>query len=250
MSDCCAPPAGSSAEPLTLALLLGTGFLMSLGHCIGMCGPIVAAVSMGQRAAGRGRFRLALASLTYHAGRIAGYGLIGVALGVIGSAAFLPGARAYQGWFSIASGLLMILLGLGLLGILPTRRWVESSRAGRIVAARMRGLLGARSHAGLLLLGFANGFLPCGPVAAAAVSAAATRSPVHGGLSMLAYGLGTIPALVVLGLTAGTLAASVRGRLFRLAAFLVLVMGAQLGLRGLHAIGVIGPMRLGGVVLW
>ena len=67
---------------------------------------------------------------------------------------------------------------------------------------------------------------------------------------MLAYGLGTVPALVVLGLGAGHIPARLRTRFFRLGALLVLVIGLQLSLRGLSALGVVPHLKFGEFVVW
>ena len=76
--DCCHP---GSAEPVSLALLFTTGLLMSLGHCIGMCGPIVTAFALAQADAASSRWRLAVPLVVYQAGRVASYALIGVVMG-------------------------------------------------------------------------------------------------------------------------------------------------------------------------
>ena len=254
MPDCCAHAAG--VPPTQLALLVSAGLVMSLGHCLGMCGPIVGAFAVRQRAQGATSRRLALSTLLYHSGRITAYAMIGAALGLLGSVVARQD-HPFQGWLSILAGILMVLLGLGLLGLLPTQHWVESGirRAGRAgpgwsVGRTVGSLLGARGWGRYLALGFANGFLPCGPVAAVGLSAAAAGSPARGALAMLAYGLGTIPALFVLGMSAGSLPASTRARLFRLGAVLVLVIGVQLCLRGLHNLGLAGGCKIGPVVLW
>lgn len=254
MPDCCSQATGVPATQL--ALLVGTGLAMSLGHCLGMCGPIVSAFAVRQRAQGTTSRRLALSTLLYHGGRITAYAAIGTALGLLGSVVARQD-HPFQGWLSILAGVLMILLGLGLVGILPTQRWVESGSrgsglagTGRWVGRTVGSLLGARGAGRHLALGFANGFLPCGPVAAVGLSAAAAGSPWRGGLAMLAYGLGTIPALFVLGMGVGALSASTRTKLFRLGAVLVLVIGAQLCLRGLHGLGLTGGFKIGPVVFW
>ena len=251
---CCQPAA--TPPPLAIGLLIGTGFLMSLGHCLGMCGPIVSAVSLARRPLDRSRWGHALTLLLYHTGRIASYGVIGAVLGLLGSAAIQLGRAApIQGWISLVAGALMILLGLGLLGWLPTQRWVERSSVGGAVTRVMRSLLRAPGRMRLVALGVANGFLPCGPVAAVALGAAGTGEPVAGAVSMLAYGLGTIPALIALGFGAGMLPPSTRQRLYRIGAILVLTVGAQLGLRGLAALGVVRHLEftlplVKSVVLW
>jgi len=246
--DCCNPAA---TEPVSLALLFTTGLLMSLGHCIGMCGPIVTAFAVAQSDPSSPRWRLAVPLAVYQAGRVASYALIGVVMGLIGAATSLAGGpRTLMGTLSVVAGVAMLLAGASLLAWLPLQGWLEAAPVGRAVARTMGTLLRARRTGSRFLLGVANGFLPCGPVAAAAISAAATGTVGRGALAMAAYGAGTVPALIVLGLGAGLLDARLRLRLFRAGAVVVLVIGAQLVLRGLHAYGVIPVMRVGPLVLW
>jgi sulfite exporter TauE/SafE len=232
-------------------LLFGTGVTMSLGHCVGMCGPIVATFSLSQRSATASALALAPALTLYHAGRITSYTAIGMALGLLGSATgALSGTQTLQAALAIAVGIAMLLLGFGLLGLLPTQRWVESSSLAGWVASRIRGLLGTRRRTGQYALGIANGFLPCGPVAVLALGAATAGSAVRGGLSLLVYGLGTLPALVILGLGTGWLGATARVRLYRLGSVLVLLLAAQLLARGLASLGVLPHWTVGSVMLW
>lgn len=246
--DCCTAATGG---PVSLALLFGTGVAMSLGHCIGMCGPLVSAFAVAQDQPGRARLRLAPPLLTYQLGRVATYAVIGAAVGLAGAAATLKGnPQMLMGVLSLLTGALMLLAAASLVGWLPLQAWFEGAAAGRWVSTAIAGLLRARRTSSRFLLGVANGFLPCGPVAAAAIAAASTGSAGKGALAMAAFGAGTLPALVVLGLGAGLLDARARLRLYRLGAVLVLLVGVQLVLRGLHALAVIGPARLGPVVLW
>jgi sulfite exporter TauE/SafE len=144
----------------------------------------------------------------------------------------------------------MILLGLGLLGWLPTQRWVESSQLGRSITSRLPGLLQTRHSGGRFLMGMANGFLPCGPVYAMALGTVAVAKPALGAGAMLIYGLGTVPVLLALGLGAGKLAPSTQARFYRLGAVLVLLIGLQLVLRGLAAFGWISHLKFGELVIW
>jgi sulfite exporter TauE/SafE len=251
--DCCTHPAGG-APPAALALLFGTGFLMSLGHCAGMCGPIVSAYSLALRsgaAPGSPQRHLLPPLGIYHLGRVLTYAVLGALAGLLGAATGLVGStRGWEAALAILASAAMLLFGLGLLGILPAWRWVERAPIGARVTRALRGRMNARTWRGQLGLGIANGLLPCGPVAAALLSAGATGRPHTGALAMFAYGAGTIPALVLLGLGAGVLRARLRAGFFRAGAVLVLVVGLQLGLRGLHALGVVGPLRVGPVVFW
>jgi uncharacterized protein len=246
--DCCTPATGG---PVSIALLFGTGVAMSLGHCIGMCGPLVTAFTMAQGELGRPRLHVATPLLVYQAGRVTTYAAIGAAMGLVGAAASLAGSPLrLMGVLSATTGILMLLAGASLVGWLPVHRWFEALPYSRQVAEMIGKLLRARRWSSRYLLGIANGLLPCGPVAAAAIAAAAMGTPAKGALAMAAFGAGTAPALVVLGFGAGALGVSARSRLFRVGAVLVLLLGAQLVLRGLHAFGTIGPARLGSLVLW
>ncbi len=237
--------------PFEFVLLVGTGLAISLGHCIGMCGPLVGAVSVAQRRDGAGAWILFWRLAIYHAGRLSSYMLIGAGLGLLGSATLLTGdGKAVQGGLSVFVGLLMLLLGVGLLGWLPTQRWLESGRIQRMVAGRLQGLLTAQSIPRRWALGMANGFLPCGPVYTVAMTAAATGHVFKGALAMLFFGLGTVPVLLALGLGAARLSVTRRRFFNRLGAILVLAMALQLVLRGLAAWGLVAHLRYGELVIW
>ncbi len=248
MDACCATTA---PPPLEWALLFSTGFFISLGHCTGMCGPIILAVAGADRER-LGSTRAMLPSLfLYHTGRILSYALIGGALGLASSAAAaLVPARSFQASLSIAAGLLMFLLALGFLGLLPTQSWVESSRIAGAVTRRIAPLIKAPSVPRRFALGMLNGFLPCGPVIAVAMSAIGASHLGLGMLSMLVYGAGTIPALLLLGLGTGAIPQGIRAKLFRFGTVLIVIVGLQLLLRGLSGFGIVDHMELGGVVLW
>lgn len=246
--DCCHPGLMADTPTIDAVVYLTTGFFMSLGHCLGMCGPLVAAYAAAQ---GRGRRLAALpAHLTYHAGRLTTYAALGLGLGLLGSATRLTGSAAFQGGLSLLVGVLMLALSLGLAGWLPTQRWVESSRLGGAVARRARGLLGTRRHGGRFLLGVANGLLPCGPVYAMALGTVTAAKPLLGAGAMAMYGFGTVPVLVAAGLGAGRLGPVLQKRFNRAGSLLVLVIGIQLMLRGAAALEWVGHLRIGDVVFW
>ena len=239
-----------AARSLDVLMLLGAGLAMSLGHCLGMCGPLVGGLAGAQQAAGMRLGRVAGAHLVYHSGRIASYAVIGLAFASVGSALGLAmDSRGPAGVLSLVVGLLMVVLGIGLLGTLPVRRLLESRRLGGLVM-RITAALRQRRGAGTwLLLGVANGFLPCGPVYAVATGTVAAR-PLAGAAAMLLFGLGTIPVLVAFALGAARISPAAQRRFNRLTAVLVLLIGAQLALRGAAALGWIGHLRFGSFVVY
>lgn len=189
------------------------GLLGSLSHCIAMCGGIVAAVQ--QRDARHAGIVL------YHAGRLTTYTAIGAAVGLAGTLVNFAGDVTpwLRGAAAIAAGIVMTLTGLSMLGAggrLPERvlpvRWVSNAGAK---------LMSRRGLDNTFLLGIVFGFLPCGLIYTAASYSLASANPLHGGALMLAFGLGTLPALA----TASALIRWARrfGNAFRYAAGALLV---------------------------
>lgn len=238
------------AMPFDALMLVGTGFALSLGHCLGMCGPLVASLAAAQRSRGLRSGGILLAQLLHHTGRITSYALIGFLLASLGSTVRMVGfGRGLQGVLSLVMGGVMVVLGMGLLGWLPTRRLLESGRFATFVVRATSRLRNARGVPAWFLVGMANGFLPCGPVYAVAAGTVVS-SPLRGAAAMALFGLGTIPALLLMALGSGRLSPVLQKRFNRLAAFLVLLIGVQLVCRGAAALGWIGHLRLGEVVIW
>jgi hypothetical protein len=168
-----------------------------------MCGGIVAAFSF--RADGtHPPFRLHLA---YNLGRITSYALFGALAGALGASLKLADFLPVQTVLYVLAQGVMILLGLYLAGF---NRWVlVFERAGGALWNRVRPLfqklLPVRTAPRALLAGMAWGWLPCGLVYSVLVSALAAGSAPSGAALMLAFGLGTLPNLLGMGLFARTL---------------------------------------------
>jgi uncharacterized protein len=250
MSSCC-DPVTTQAANATFATLFTTGLLMSAGHCVGMCGPIVASYH-GALARDCPRALAMTRSLAiYNAGRIASYAGIGACLGLLGSIPFrLAGGGLLQGTLAIATGVLVLATGLSLLGILPAAVRIDNAPGARAVVRRVLGLAGSGGPLRGLMLGVANGLLPCGPVLAAALAAASLGSPLRSAAAMLAYGLGTLPVLLGLGLGASFASRALRLRMVQAGAVLVLLTGAQLVARGAASLGAIPHLHAGQLVIW
>ncbi len=207
-------------------LIAGTGLLGS-GHCLAMCGPIVWAYAAHLPATARLSGHLA-----YHLGRVGMWVFLGLSLGMMGQLAegLVPLGRA----LALAGGVAMLGLGLLNLGWLPLRFRLEGEGGNHLWQAYrrlFRGLIGVGGPLGTFALGLANGLLPCGLSYALLARAAATASPLEGALVMLAFGTGTVPALLGAGLFLGRFHLPRWSE--RLAAVAVLVMGAALLWRGL-----------------
>jgi sulfite exporter TauE/SafE len=236
-----------------LALAFVTGLISSFGHCLGMCGGIVAIYSARQAPTSQtgdkpGLLRRIAGFLPLHLGRITTYTIFGALIGLAG--ALLDQASALVGWqgvFSILVGLAMLAVSLSLMGVLPP---IEMALAGSSPMGRMRGLFGKHNFLSTLALGLLWGLLPCGLVFAMLVLAARTQTVWGGALTMLAFGLGTIPTLLGFGLAANLLSPRLRGRLQIIAAVLILLFALQTILRGLAIANLIPSFVIGPVMLW
>jgi hypothetical protein len=220
------------AAALTAAML-AAGLASSL-HCAGMCGGIVAAFGMRRaipvRAAG-GAPRVELArQLAFNLGRITSYAAGGAAVGFAGSVAgYAAGALPLQGALYFAASAMLVVVGLQLAGAGAWLSRLEPIGAPlwRRLQPHAARLLAARSLPHSYAAGLAWGWLPCGMVYAALAAAAFAGGPAAGAAAMLAFGAGTLPALLAAGLGAARLRAWLARRWARLAAgTLVLAAGA------------------------
>lgn len=239
---------------LTLAFV--TGLISSFGHCLGMCGGIVAIYSARQAQItndSNASWLTRIASfLPLHLGRITTYTFFGAVIGLAGSLLDQAGGMmGWQGLFSVLVGIAMLLVSLSLLGVLPPiEATLLTLTKGNSPMTRMRGLFGKRSFLSTLTLGMLWGFLPCGLVFAMLVMAAGAQSLMGGALTMLVFGLGTVPTLVGFGLAANLIGPKLRGGLQSFAAVLLMLFAVQTVLRGLAVANIIPSLSFGQVMLW
>jgi sulfite exporter TauE/SafE len=170
--------------------------LLGGGHCAGMCGGIVGALSLQTPQGGTA----VLVHLAYNLGRIGSYVLAGLLAGLLGQAA--GNLMAVQHGLYLFASLMLIAMGLYLLGI--TQFLAPLERGGQSLWLRIQPLtkrfLPVRGVAQALPLGLLWGWLPCGLVYSALTTALAAGSAGKGALLMLAFGLGTLPNLLLAGL--------------------------------------------------
>ena len=230
------------SEPATtlaaqVAASAAAGLLSSFGHCLGMCGPLVASFGLVARP-GQGAARAAAGQLPYHLGRVTTYGALGALLGATGAFVNVAGRLAgLADLVAVVAGLLMVLLGLGAAGVSPALRRLEARASGRLLGLARPLLDGGGSR--LYPLGLALGVLPCGASWTIFLGAAASGGPVPGLLMALAFGLGTMPGLLLMGALGALVGQRARGILYRAGGLLIALMGALFALRGL---GVHAPL--------
>ncbi len=192
-------------------------------HCLGMCGSLVGLFTT-QVPASRARWPFHLA---YSSGRIASYTVAGALVGALGQAGLLMrDAVPVQHLLFALSSVMLILLGLYLAGIGGAVRRLEKIGSGlwRRLQPHTTRLLPVTTVPRALGLGALWGWLPCGLVYSVLLTALASGDMAHGATTMLAFGLGTLPNLLAIGLFWESVRGWVQAPRVRLAAGL-LVMG-------------------------
>ena len=198
-------------------------------HCVGMCGGIVGALSMGAPA----RWSMPLA---YNSGRIFSYAMAGAIAGAMGAASLgLEGQLPVRNLLYLLANLMLIALGLYLIGV--TRALAFSERLGQHLWRRLQPLtrrfLPAQSVAQAFPLGVLWGWLPCGLVYSALATALTAGSATRGALLMLAFGLGTLPNLLLAGIVLARINEFVRRPWIRTGSGLLVLCFGVYGLWGL-----------------
>ncbi|HEY0665798.1 MAG TPA: sulfite exporter TauE/SafE family protein [Gallionella sp.] len=215
--------------------LIAVFFVGLLGgvHCLGMCGSIVGILT-GQLSRDSVRWPFHLA---YNGGRLASYVVAGALVGAIGQAGLLFRDEVpVQHLLFALSSLMLVVLGLYLAGIWGAVRYIE--QAGGLLWQRLqpltRGLFPIATPPRALLLGMLWGWLPCGLVYSVLVTALASGSVQSGALVMLAFGLGTLPNLLAIGLFWESIKRRVQARPVRMTAGLLV---AGFGVYGVFKVG-------------
>ncbi|KPK03008.1 MAG: hypothetical protein AMK71_00175 [Nitrospira bacterium SG8_35_4] len=218
-------------EPSFL-LALTTG-LFGGTHCIGMCGPIVASYSLEGAIPGRPGANLLkkiLPHLLYNLGRVATYAFTGAVMGLAGS--FINSISLMQNVMAILAGVIMIIMGLSITGLFGNMGWLE--QRGSLIRKTGRELLLQRSVWKYFILGSLFGFLPCGLSYSVFTAAAGSGSLVSGMMLSLLFGLGTVPWLLLFGIASSHISTAFRGRVYKAAGFIVIVMGVLFLLKGIR----------------
>ena len=227
----------SFIDPL-YAVFLTTGFAVGFGHCIGMCGPLVVSLSLNLRDK-----NFFLPHLLYNLGRIVTYSILGGVMGLTGSFTLVASHIAgIQKIVMILAGILIIIMGLAMSG------WIrfgsifgDSYHPGGFVSKGFGRLSRIKSPAAYFPIGLLLGLLPCGPVYTALLAAAgagmnaggAGEAVLKGMGVMTCFGLGTVPALLLVAKLANMGWVKKREMIYRIGAILMIAVGVYFVIQGI-----------------
>lgn len=206
------------------AFILG---LLGSFHCIGMCGPIAFVLPLDRSS----KSKMILQTFLYHLGRLFTYSLIGLFFGFLGKGLYLAG---FQQRLSILMGIIMILAV-----IIPLKYFNKFNVTKPIykiigTVKKQLGLyLNKKSNKSIFLIGFFNGFLPCGLVYMALIGSIATTNTFSGSFYMFLFGLGTVPMMTLAVFAGNILKVSIRNKIQKVIPVFVVIIGLLFILRGL-----------------
>jgi uncharacterized protein len=225
---------------LYLLLIMAVGFLGSFGHCFGMCGPLAVAFSLSHKQDSHWRKQLQFHALL-NLGRMLSYVLVGGGIGALGSVLLNSGQMAGIGselrqWIAIITGVLLIWFGIGqikpdFLPGIPFLHPLMQNRLHNYLSQGMVKLSLQKRWWTPALLGMTWGLMPCGFLYAAQIKAAETGNWWMGAATMLAFGLGTLPTMLGVGVSTSLVSKDRRSQLFRLGGWVTLTIGVLTLLR-------------------
>lgn len=213
---------------LVSAFILG---LLGAGHCLGMCGGLMGALTMSIPAEQQNR-RLRII-IGYNLGRVSSYAIAGFLFGLFGWAVEqTPAAHALR----VVAALLLISLGLYLAGWWHGLTRIEKlgSYLWKYIQPLASRLLPVKGPLHAVLLGMLWGWLPCGLVYSTLFWTASQGDASTSALLMFTFGLGTWPVLLVSGLAAEQVTAFLRKKNVRYAAGLLVILYGLWTLPGPH----------------
>lgn len=239
---------------LDLFLVASLGFLGSFGHCLGMCSPLTMAFSLSHQTENGSDWRQQLwFNLLLNIGRVVSYAIVGAAIGGLGSVLIAGGQLAgldslLRRGLAIFTGLLLIWFGLAninprFLPTVPIIHPIQGKLHDRLQNVMLS--LTRSTHWGTpALLGMIWGLIPCGFLYAAQIKAAETGNPWHGAATMLAFGIGTMPMMLSVGVSTSFLSRDRRSQLFRLGGWVTLAIGVLMLLRSSDMVDYTGHAAL------
>lgn len=223
-----------------VAFIMG---LFSSLHCLGMCGSIIGTLTLSLRQEIRESKRLLTPFvLNYNLGRITSYTLAGLVAGILQHVLILPFGKEFgYRMLQILSAIFMAGAGLYIAGWFPRFAYIEKAGSAfwRKIEPYGRSLIPVHTLRHAFIFGMIWGWLPCGLVYAAVALSATTGEVTRSAFTMLAFGLGTLPAVMGVGIMTSILARLSRMRSFRWLAGILLI-----ALAFLAAFPWLNPLRM------
>ncbi len=207
------------SERMSYGVVFVIGLVASISSCMAATGGLL----LGMTATGRSRLVKAQGTLLFHLGRLLSYTTFGAVLGGIGS--FFTLSPQVNAAAVILSSFVMLLLGMQLLQFVPP--WIRAlqPRLPRFLTHALDAASGRPSTIASFLIGAATFFLPCGFTQALQLYVLSRGNAMTGALTMFAFALGTLPALLSLSVLSSLFTGTVQRYVVKVSGVLVLLIG-------------------------
>lgn len=204
-----------------LIAAISLGFLGSF-HCIGMCGPIAMSLPVHNKPP----LLKYILILSYNFGRIITYSLMGFLAGSVGKSFMIAGL---QQALSVTIGILLLIYVF-----VPFKNSFSGYSFFMWIKTTLARVFSIGKGSSLFLVGILNGLLPCGLVYIGIAGAIATGDLLKGFLFMAAFGVGTLPMMILLPFVGGLITVSTRSKMLKVIPVMITVMALFLILRGMN----------------
>ncbi|OUT10894.1 hypothetical protein B9N62_09105 [Campylobacter concisus] len=212
-------------------MIISVAFLSSFSHCVGMCSGFLSLQTLFFK--GKNKIEILMLSTLYSLARIFAYVVLGALFGAFG--AVISFSMQVRGLIFFIVGLVIAFIGIALLFRGELLKFVENQKALNFVVRIAKTRIQKKNLTNFLLLGFLNGFLPCGVVYYFLALGILSANFIDSSFIMLVFGLCTLPAMLLASFVFGILNEKFKDIMFKISASIMIINGIYLSFLGYRA---------------
>lgn len=218
-------------QNINLYMIISVAFLSSFSHCVGMCSGFLSLQTLFFK--GKSEREILMLSTLYSLARIFAYVVLGALFGAFG--AVISFSMQARGLIFFIVGLVIAFIGIALLFRGELLKFVENQKALNFVVRIAKTRIQKKNLTNFLLLGFLNGFLPCGVVYYFLALGILSANFIDSAFIMLVFGLCTLPAMLLASFVFGILNEKFKDIMFKISASIMIINGIYLSFLGYRA---------------
>ncbi|WP_257640234.1 sulfite exporter TauE/SafE family protein [Campylobacter concisus] len=218
-------------QNINLYMIISVAFLSSFSHCVGMCSGFLSLQTLFFK--GKNKIEILMLSTLYSLARIFAYVVLGALFGAFG--AVISFSMQVRGLIFFIVGLVIAFIGIALLFRGELLKFVENQKALNFVVRIAKTRIQKKNLTNFLLLGFLNGFLPCGVVYYFLALGILSANFIDSSFIMLVFGLCTLPAMLLASFVFGILNEKFKDIMFKISASIMIINGIYLSFLGYRA---------------
>jgi putative membrane protein len=212
-------------------MIISVAFLSSFSHCVGMCSGFLSLQTLFFK--GKNKIEILMLSTLYSLARIFAYIVLGTLFGAFG--AIISFSMQVRGLIFFIVGLMIAFIGIALLFRGELLKFVENQKVLNFIVRIAKTRIQKKNLTNFLLLGFLNGFLPCGVVYYFLALGILSANFIDSAFIMLVFGLCTLPAMLLASFVFGILNEKFKDIMFKISASIMIINGIYLSFLGYRA---------------